>query len=35
MQKNYLKKFFHLHQPHFDRDEVFFFLNIVSSSNKF
>ena len=28
---------FHLHQPHFGfgRDEVFFFLNIVRSSNKF
>ena len=31
------QKFFHLHQPHFGfgRDEVFFFLNIVRSSNKF
>ena len=29
------QKSFHLHQPHFGRDEVFFFLNIVRSSNKF
>ena len=35
IQKNYLKKSFYLHQPHFGRDEFFFFLNIVRSSNKF
>ena len=31
------QKSFHLHQPHFGfgRDEVFFFLNIVRSSNNF
>ena len=29
------QKSFHLHQPHFGRYGVFFFLNIVRSSNKF
>ena len=35
IHKNYLKKSFYLDQPHFGRDEVFFFLNIVRSSNEF
>ena len=38
IQKNYLKKSFHLHQSHFGfgREEVcFFFLNIAHSCNKF
>ena len=36
LQKNYLKSF-HLHQSHFGfgREEVFFFLNIIRSFNKF
>ena len=35
--ENLSQKSFHLHQPHFGfgRDEFFFFLNIVRSSNKF
>ena len=35
--ENFSQKSFYLHQPHFGfgRDEVFFFLNIVRSSNKF
>ena len=35
IQKNYLKKSFHLHQSHFGRDEVFFSEHCKRSFNKF